>query len=167
MGFESKANRRTFLRRALLASAPLLAAPSALGAMRGAQAQENSSGAGERAKWLAIVERVAQPVLEAISQQKLRATMPVEVAPGQEEARRQSTHLEAVGRLLCGLAPWLEAEPGNDPAEEALPRRSEEHTSELQSPMYLVCRLLLEKKKKDKSVGQKMATNRTCNTAAR
>src|ERR1017187_10851852 len=27
--------------------------------------------------------------------------------------------------------------------------RSEEHTSELQSPMYLVCRLLLEKKKLD------------------
>ena len=31
-----------------------------------------------------------------------------------------------------------------------LNRRSEEHTSELQSPMYLVCRLLLEKKKKIK-----------------
>src|SRR5437764_2254776 len=31
--------------------------------------------------------------------------------------------------------------------------RSEEHTSELQSPMYLVCRLLLEKKKKqDKEI---------------
>src|SRR5437879_7246213 len=30
-----------------------------------------------------------------------------------------------------------------------LPGRSEEHTSELQSPMYLVCRLLLEKKKKN------------------
>src|SRR5499425_3469750 len=29
------------------------------------------------------------------------------------------------------------------------PCRSEEHTSELQSPMYLVCRLLLEKKKKN------------------
>src|SRR4051794_41330161 len=27
------------------------------------------------------------------------------------------------------------------------PRRSEEHTSELQSPVHLVCRLLLEKKK--------------------
>src|SRR5437762_10630167 len=35
--------------------------------------------------------------------------------------------------LLAALAPWL-------------PLRSEEHTSELQSPMYLVCRLLLEKK---------------------
>src|SRR5437762_7066745 len=31
--------------------------------------------------------------------------------------------------------------------------RSEEHTSELQSPMYLVCRLLLEKKKTTKSAG--------------
>src|SRR5437879_10362267 len=30
---------------------------------------------------------------------------------------------------------------------ETLVERSEEHTSELQSPMYLVCRLLLEKKK--------------------
>src|SRR5687767_15471437 len=29
--------------------------------------------------------------------------------------------------------------------------RSEEHTSELQSLAYLVCRLLLEKKKKDKT----------------
>src|SRR5437879_8555509 len=32
--------------------------------------------------------------------------------------------------------------------------RSEEHTSELQSPMYLVCRLLLEKKKKIKEKSQ-------------
>src|SRR5258708_27048574 len=30
--------------------------------------------------------------------------------------------------------------------------RSEEHTSELQSPDHLVCRLLLEKKKKDKRI---------------
>src|SRR2546426_4737436 len=30
-------------------------------------------------------------------------------------------------------------------------QRSEEHTSELQSPCNLVCRLLLEKKKKNKS----------------
>src|SRR5437763_6979168 len=30
--------------------------------------------------------------------------------------------------------------------------RSEEHTSELQSPMYLVCRLLLEKKKKERLI---------------
>src|SRR3712207_7072146 len=35
--------------------------------------------------------------------------------------------------------------------DSARPRRSEEHTSELQSRQYLVCRLLLEKKKKPQS----------------
>src|ERR1017187_10641551 len=38
--------------------------------------------------------------------------------------------------------------------------RSEEHTSELQSPMYLVCRLLLEKKKK-KNIPRQERRNRT------
>src|SRR5437763_10870689 len=37
---------------------------------------------------------------------------------------------------------------GQDLAPGQAPARSEEHTSELQSPMYLVCRLLLEKRKK-------------------
>src|SRR5256885_5477389 len=36
-------------------------------------------------------------------------------------------------------------------AEQRIHRRSEEHTSELQSPCNLVCRLLLEKKKKSAS----------------
>src|SRR5437762_7213561 len=36
---------------------------------------------------------------------------------------------------------------GEPPSECKRCSRSEEHTSELQSPMYLVCRLLLEKKK--------------------
>src|SRR2546426_5995300 len=40
--------------------------------------------------------------------------------------------------------------PGR-PRVGALPDRSEEHTSELQSPCNLVCRLLLEKKKKNTS----------------
>src|SRR5690348_17413530 len=40
---------------------------------------------------------------------------------------------------------WVTSE---GPAREAVEReRSEEHTSELQSPVHLVCRLLLEKKK--------------------
>src|SRR5437764_10989914 len=34
--------------------------------------------------------------------------------------------------------------------------RSEEHTSELQSPMYLVCRLLLEKNKKIRTLTARM-----------
>src|SRR3712207_6686470 len=55
----------------------------------------------------------------------------------------------------CAPSPWVcRASPrgrGRGPPRRALPsrrrRRSEEHTSELQSRQYLVCRLLLEKKK--------------------
>src|SRR5690348_17879688 len=38
-------------------------------------------------------------------------------------------------------------------------QRSEEHTSELQSPVHLVCRLLLEKKKKKKIKAKDNAQN--------
>src|SRR5258708_2537323 len=52
---------------------------------------------------------------------------------------------------------WCEKKLGAGHMERL--RRSEEHTSELQSPDHLVCRLLLEKKKKRKTkyndVGQK------------
>src|SRR5258708_23872790 len=40
------------------------------------------------------------------------------------------------------------AQPSFRPSVETIQERSEEHTSELQSPDHLVCRLLLEKKKK-------------------
>src|SRR5437762_10312822 len=46
----------------------------------------------------------------------------------------------------CVGFPGPPPSPSGSPAAEE-PERSEEHTSELQSPMYLVCRLLLEKKK--------------------
>src|SRR5690348_12806765 len=49
-----------------------------------------------------------------------------------------------VGRKVFGRSAAPIAVPGR--AESNL--RSEEHTSELQSPVHLVCRLLLEKKKR-------------------
>src|SRR3712207_7214865 len=52
-------------------------------------------------------------------------------------------------RHPSGATEVLEVEGGGDAAEAELIRRlvrSEEHTSELQSRQYLVCRLLLEKK---------------------
>src|SRR5258708_23270745 len=40
--------------------------------------------------------------------------------------------------------------------------RSEEHTSELQSPDHLVCRLLLEKKKDDSEISNTLAASTRC-----
>src|SRR3982751_1043051 len=39
----------------------------------------------------------------------LKKNMPVECVTGNVAERRKVTHLEAIGRLLAGIAPWLEA----------------------------------------------------------
>src|SRR2546426_8420546 len=54
-----------------------------------------------------------------------------------------------IGVLHERVAPAGALMVGKGPAVGE-PARSEEHTSELQSPCNLVCRLLLEKKKKDR-----------------
>src|SRR5436189_2722851 len=69
------------------------------------------------------------------------------------QARRlsQGAAADAARRTLLSAAGDADRYPGRIPRRRrrrARPERSEEHTSELQSPMYLVCRLLLEKKKK-------------------
>jgi hypothetical protein len=55
-----------------------------------------------------MLGRVADPVLTALSKKQLKATMPVEAPHGNMADRAQFTHLEAFGRLLAGMAPWLE-----------------------------------------------------------
>src|SRR5205807_3730831 len=52
-----------------------------------------------------------------------------------------TTLFRSVYHGTWGCAPF-------QPMYQSTPSRSEEHTSELQSPCNLVCRLLLEKKKK-------------------
>src|SRR5947208_6893485 len=58
--------------------------------------------------------------------------------------------LAALQALLPGYLELTGAEIPATALDDHL-RRSEEHTSELQSPDHLVCRLLLEKKKKNLS----------------
>src|SRR5262250_2109010 len=62
-------------------------------------------------------------------------------------SRNPLFHLGALAVALW-LAFLVHACGAGRPVRERAGTRSEEHTSELQSPMYLVCRLLLEKKKK-------------------
>lgn len=76
----------------------------------------------DRDYWVATLHRIAEPVLTALSERKLRATMPVEASHHNEADRRKYTYLEALGRLLTGMAPWLESGPV-DGAEGDLRRR--------------------------------------------
>src|SRR2546425_5202062 len=75
-----------------------------------------------------------------------RSAVPTRRAEWDPESRppRAGCVHRLAGRRQRELAP----PPGE---ERGAKRRSEEHTSELQSLAYLVCRLLLEKKKKDET----------------
>src|SRR5947209_18788283 len=66
--------------------------------------------------------------------------------PATTEIYTLSLH-DALPIFACRATGWL---PRTSPP--GCPRRSEEHTSELQSRQYLVCRLLLEKKKKNQAI---------------
>src|SRR3712207_6956300 len=68
---------------------------------------------------------------------------------GTQRVEHLALALEPVRDVLLHLrprVPYVRAVAGADHLE--VERRSEEHTSELQSRQYLVCRLLLEKKNK-------------------
>lgn len=75
-----------------------------------------------RSQWVRLLQRVARPPLAAFATGQLRATMPVETQPGHTAARTRVTHLEAFGRTLAGLAPWLELDAIADPDEATAQR---------------------------------------------
>jgi hypothetical protein len=91
-------DRRTFLKTT--------GAAGAFAVMRPSASAQSTSATPDRAYWIALARKLADPVLGNLANGMLRAKMPVEQAPGAD--RRAVTHLEALGRLLDGLAPWLE-----------------------------------------------------------
>ncbi|WP_233269922.1 DUF2264 domain-containing protein [Polaribacter sp. L3A8] len=52
--------------------------------------------------------KIAYPVLDALSKNELKKTMPVEMSSKAVNDRSKFTYLEAFGRTLSGIAPWLE-----------------------------------------------------------
>ena len=62
----------------------------------------------DRASWVAMLDRICKPLFDALSERRLKAAMPVEAYAGEQEHRRQTTYLEALGRALAGISPWLE-----------------------------------------------------------
>ena len=76
----------------------------------------NSAAAGDRALWVSTMRRLADPVLRNLAAGTLKARMPVEQATAAD--RRNVTHLEALGRLLAGLAPWIEIPPDGSPEDK-------------------------------------------------
>ena len=71
------------------------------------------TGADDRAFQVQTLTRVAEPVLTALADGKLKAALPHH---DWERSRTNYAPLEAFGRTLAGIAPWLELGP-DDSAE--------------------------------------------------
>jgi hypothetical protein len=82
------------------------AIPSPAGAVE--TGTEPATGDDNRRYWVSLMDKIARPVLENLARRELKKSMPVEAQPGAN--RGGVTHLEAFGRLLSGMAPWLAAE---------------------------------------------------------
>ena len=69
----------------------------------------------DRAYWLHLLTKICGPVLRALSERKLKATMPVEVPEGSLAERKPFAYLAALANVLAGIAPWLETGPRDGP----------------------------------------------------
>ncbi|MBK0382892.1 DUF2264 domain-containing protein [Pedobacter sp. SD-b] len=96
-----------------------------------------------RAYWVATMVKIAHPVLSNLSVGTLHKNMPVEINPNSNQDRSKFTHLEAFGRLLAGIAPWLEL--GADNSDEGkirekyinLAQRSISNATDPNSPDFM------------------------------
>lgn len=80
------------------------------------------SGADDRQYWLGQMDRIIRPVLRSLAHDSLRVNMPTTVSIHTDNAaqRRQVAYVEVLGRVLSGIAPWLQLEGGS--GEEAVLR---------------------------------------------
>jgi hypothetical protein len=93
-------------RREFLTSASAGAVIGSRRESRRSAGREAQGAKADRDVWISLLRRVADPVLENLAAGTLKSRMPVEQAQGADRA--PVTHLEALGRLIAGIAPWLE-----------------------------------------------------------
>ncbi|PAW67277.1 MAG: hypothetical protein B9S34_05880 [Opitutia bacterium Tous-C1TDCM] len=103
--------RRDFVRCAVVGGLAAAVRP-------GRSAEPAPGAAAVRAQWCTWAERLAAPLLAALAERRLKTAMPVESHPASKD-RPQFTYLEGLGRLLAGLAPWLELGGEASPAGRA------------------------------------------------
>ena len=98
---------------------------------------------GEREYMLALLQKMAEPVLSAMAKGELKKRFPLELSPTWDGRSPQVAYLECFGRLISGIAPWL-ALPDDATPEGRLRARlrqlalqSYAHAVDPNSPDYL------------------------------
>lgn len=76
--------------------------------LTGALSAQTTTGVQDRAYWVKTLHKISWPVVDNLSKETLRQNMPLEVGTQYYLDAKKVSYLEAVGRCLAGLAPWLE-----------------------------------------------------------
>lgn len=100
----------------------------------------------DRTYWCNLLYKIVSPVLSNMSEGKLQQNMLVELSPTWDGRDRRVTYMEAFGRTMAGLAPWLSL-PDDDTPEGAQRKQLREwalksyaHAVDPNSPDYLLWR---------------------------
>lgn len=102
--------------------------------------------ANDRQTWTELAYKIAEPVLRNMAEGKLVRNMPLELSPTWDGRDRRVAYMEAFGRLMMGIAPWL-ALPDDDSPEGAHRKqlrhwalKAYAHAVDPDSPDYLLWR---------------------------
>ncbi len=70
--------------------------------------------ADDRRVWLSYLDKIARPVLLNLAADQLKESMPVvlSIHVDNKDSRTKASYLEAFGRTLSGIGPWLQLEGG-------------------------------------------------------
>jgi len=71
------------------------------------------STSADRNLWVTTLDKICRPVLENLSNGTLKKNMPIEST--YIKGKEKCTHLEALGRIIVGISPWLELGPDDTP----------------------------------------------------
>ena len=75
----------------------------------------------DRSYWCNLLYKIAAPILCNMAKGELKQNMQIEVSPTWDGRNKQVTYMEAFGRLMAGVAPWLTLP--DDETEEGKKRR--------------------------------------------
>ena len=81
----------------------------------------------ERSYWVSVLEKMANPIFENISKGTFQKNMPMIVSSSFDGRNPKVGYLEAFGRLIAGIAPWL-ALPDDNTSEGKLRKKYREQT---------------------------------------
>ena len=111
------------------------------------QLKENQSvavsGKQDREYWSQLLYKISYPVVHNLAEETLKKNMPLEVGPDYYLQVKKVTYLEAVGRTMAGIAPWL-ALPDDNTKEGIMRKKLRDellkgltHAVDPNSPDYL------------------------------